>query len=53
MLLVSINYTLKLILEHHGKINLYLCYLVLMKNNIIGTFPIAIHLKCCTVTENG
>lgn len=45
MLLLSINYTSKLILEHHGKINLYLSYLVLMKNNIIGTFPIAIHLK--------
>lgn len=45
MLLLSTNYTLKLILEHHGKINLYLSYLVLMKNNIIGTFPIAIHLK--------
>lgn len=45
MLLFSINYTLKLILEHRGKINLYLSYLVLMKNNMIGTFPIAIHLK--------
>lgn len=45
MLFLSINYSLKLILDHHGKINLYLSYLVLMKNNIIGIFPIAIHLK--------
>lgn len=43
MLSLSINYTLKLM--HHGKINLYLSDLVLMKNNIISTFPIAIHLK--------
>lgn len=45
MLFLSISYSLKLILDHHGKINLYLSYLVLMKNNIIGIFPIAIHLK--------
>lgn len=45
MLFVSINSTLTLILDHHGKTNHYLCHLVLMKNNIIGIFPIAIHLK--------